>query len=268
MSLNRRFGTISADSGIFSNTGTTASSFTVKSAAVTGKIKVLVAAGAADKTLTLTNTALTDDRTVTFQDATGTVALTTDVTGSTGTTANTFTVDSDSVLGKMVIDVALGAADKTLTVTNEALTADQIITLPNATGTVQLLQHVVLTHAMGTNSALATSGADLASGSDYVQYGVFVAPVDIVVTTMYDTLTEAYTKDTDDAVIAIKNDAGAVLITRTLTAGGEAAKAHHATAPGGGPATVTAGTRLDLAITATGAGGTGHAVVVLEYYVP
>lgn len=268
MSLNRRFGTIVADTAMWLSTGTTSNTFVVDSDSSLGKIIIDVTLGAADKSLTLTNTALTDNRTVTFQDATGTVALTTDVTGSTGTTANTFTVDSDSVLGKMVIDVALGAADKTLTVTNEALTADQIITLPNATGTVQLLQHVVLTHAMGTNSALATSGADLASGSDYVQYGVFVAPVDIVVTTMYDTLTEAYTKDTDDAVIAIKNDAGAVLITRTLTAGGEAAKAHHATAPGGGPATVTAGTRLDLAITATGAGGTGHAVVVLEYYVP
>lgn len=268
MSLNRRFGTITADSGIFSNTGTTASSFTVKSAAVTGKIKVQVTAGAADKTLTLTNTALTDNRTVTFQDADGTVAYLDDVAAAASTVSNTFTIDTDSALGKMVIDVALGAADKTLTITNEALTADQIITLPNATGTVQLLQHVVLTHAMGTNSALATSGADLASGSDYVQYGVFVAPVDIVVTTMYDTLTEAYAKDATDAVIAVKDDAGAVVTTRTLTAGGEAAKAHHATAPGGGPATVTAGTRLDLAITATGAGGTGHAVVVLEYYVP
>lgn len=261
-------GTVALTSNVAASTGTTATTFTVDSDAVLGRIAVTVAAGAADKVLTLTNAALTDDRTVTFQDAAGTVALTADVAASTGTSANTFTVDSDSVLGKMVLDVTTGAADKSITVTNEALTADQVITLPNATGTVQLLNHVVLTHAMGTNTALATTGADLADGAGGTQYGVFVAPVDIVVTTMYDTLTEAYSKDATDAVIAVKDDTGAVITTRTLTAGGEAAKAHHSTAPGGGPATVTAGTRLDLAITSTGAGGTGHAVVVLEYYVP
>lgn len=268
MSLNRRFSTIVADTAMWLSTGTTSNTFIVDSDSALGKIIIDVALGAADKSLTLTNTALTDNRVVTFQDADGTVALISDVAESTGTSANTFTVDSDSVLGKMVLDVTTGAADKSITVTNEALTADQIITLPDASGTVQLLHHVVLTHAMGTNTALATTGADLADGAGGTQYGVFVAPVDIVVTTMYDTLTEAYSKDSTDAVIAIKDDSGAVVVTRTLTAGGEAVKTHHATAPGGGPVAVPAGTRLDLAITATGAGGTGHAVVVLEYYVP
>lgn len=261
-------GTVAYLDDITAAANTVSNTFTIDSDSALGKIILDVTTGAADKAMTITNAALTDDRTVTLQNASGTVALTADVAASTGTSANTFTVDSDSVLGKMVLDVTTGAADKSITVTNEALTADQVITLPNATGTVQLLNHVVLTHAMGTNTALATTGADLADGAGGTQYGVFVAPVDIVVTTMYDTLTEAYSKDATDAVIAVKDDTGAVITTRTLTAGGEAAKAHHSTAPGGGPATVTAGTRLDLAITSTGAGGTGHAVVVLEYYVP
>lgn len=61
------------------DTGTTGADFTVKSAGTTGKIKVAVATGASNKTLTVTNAALTGDHTATFQDATGTVALTSDL---------------------------------------------------------------------------------------------------------------------------------------------------------------------------------------------
>jgi hypothetical protein len=121
------------------DTGTTATDFTFDSDAVLGKIKVSVGAGAADKTMTWTNAALTDDRTITFPDAAGTVALTSDipaVTGLTGTTNNTWTVDSDSTIGKIIIDVATGAADKALTITNEALTADVTATFPAASGSV------------------------------------------------------------------------------------------------------------------------------------
>lgn len=59
------------------DTGTTGADFTVDSDSTTGKIKLAAAAGAADKTLTLTNAALTDNRTITLPDATGTAALTT-----------------------------------------------------------------------------------------------------------------------------------------------------------------------------------------------
>jgi len=55
-----------------------------------------------------------------------------------GTTANTFTIDSDSVTGKIIIDVALGATDKSLTLTNAALTGNRVITFPDLTGTVVL----------------------------------------------------------------------------------------------------------------------------------
>ena len=119
------------------DTGTTSSTFTVDSDAVLGKIEISVAAGAADKKLTLTHTALTDNRTITFPDAAGIVALTTDipaVTGLTGTTSNTWTVDSDSNIGKIIIDVVTGAADKSLTITNEALTADVVATVPAVSG--------------------------------------------------------------------------------------------------------------------------------------
>lgn len=59
--------------------GTTNESFTVDNDSTTGKIKVQPAAGATDKTMTLTNVALTDNRTITFPNNTGTVALTSDL---------------------------------------------------------------------------------------------------------------------------------------------------------------------------------------------
>ncbi|OQA02609.1 MAG: hypothetical protein BWY68_00949 [bacterium ADurb.Bin400] len=60
----------------------------------------------------------------------------------TGTTGNTFTVDSDSTTGKIVLDVALGAADKSLTLTNIALTDNRTITFPDNTGTVALTSEI------------------------------------------------------------------------------------------------------------------------------
>jgi len=54
----------------------------------------------------------------------------------TGTTNNTFTIDSDSVLGKIIIQVVTAAANKTLTLKNSALTDDVILTFPNVTGTL------------------------------------------------------------------------------------------------------------------------------------
>ena len=56
----------------------------------------------------------------------------------TGTTGNTFTIDSDSETGKIIIDVVLGAADAALTLTNAEITEARTITFPDATGTVAL----------------------------------------------------------------------------------------------------------------------------------
>jgi hypothetical protein len=54
------------------------------------------------------------------------------------TSSNTFTIDADSVLGKIIIDVALGSVDKALTLSNEALTDNRTILLPDASGTLAL----------------------------------------------------------------------------------------------------------------------------------
>lgn len=128
-------------------------------------------------------------------------------------------------------------------------------------------QFVVLTAGVGTNTALATAGIDLASGSDIQIYGAFVAPVNITIVKMHDYLTEIYAKNSTDAKIEIYNDAGspAKLFGRTLTAAGEAAKTFTSTSPESGVSAVTAGTRLDLKAVNTGASGTGHAIVILEY---
>ena len=52
-----------------------------------------------------------------------------------GTTSTTFTVDSDSVLGKIAITAVAGAANKKLTLSNAALTDDRTLTFPDLTGT-------------------------------------------------------------------------------------------------------------------------------------
>jgi uncharacterized beta-barrel protein YwiB (DUF1934 family) len=125
------------------DTGTTNNTFTVDSDASDGKLILDVTNGGTDNAITITNSVTTADRTITLPDATGTVALTSDLhtqNTDTGTTGNTFTVDSDSATGKIIIDVALGATDNSLTLTNAALDGDRTITFPNATGTLPLLE--------------------------------------------------------------------------------------------------------------------------------
>lgn len=58
------------------DTGTTQQSFVIHSESITGKIELSVATGVVNKKMTITNAALTDDHTITFPNATGTVALT------------------------------------------------------------------------------------------------------------------------------------------------------------------------------------------------
>ena len=74
----------------------------------------------------------------------------------TGTTGNTFTIDSDSSIGKMILDVATGAADKSITITNQALTDDIVITLPNVTGT--LATEAFATGVLAANDAMIFKG--------------------------------------------------------------------------------------------------------------
>lgn len=129
-------------------------------------------------------------------------------------------------------------------------------------------QFCVLTHGVGTNTALATAGIDLASGSDIQIYGVFFAPVDCTVVKLHYYLTEAYVKDTTDAKIEVYDDASSPvkIFGATLAAAGVAVKTHGQISPESGKAALTAGTRLDLkAVNSGSSSGTGHAVVILEY---
>ena len=127
---------------------------------------------------------------------------------------------------------------------------------------------VDLTASMVSSTSLAANGADLADGTNPTFYAVFTPPVPITVVKMYTYITESYAKDTIDAVIAVATEADApvTIFTRTLTAGGEAARSFASKTPETGTADIDAGTGLNLVITSTASGtGTGHAKVWLEY---
>ena len=70
---------------------------------------------------------------------------------------------------------------------------------------------------MGTRTAVATSGVDLASGADAVYYGVFHATQAMTITGMVTVLNEAYVKDTTDAVVILKDRAGTPVTKCTYT---------------------------------------------------
>lgn len=102
------------------------------------------------------------DGTCSWQDAGGGHTQNTD----TGTTGNTFTIDSDSTTGKIIVDVALGAADLSLTLTNEALTStSKTATFPNKTGTI----------AMTSDIPVKASGSELTTGTDDAKFATALA---------------------------------------------------------------------------------------------
>lgn len=126
----------------------------------------------------------------------------------------------------------------------------------------------VLTAGQGTPAVLGTTGVDIADGSGGTIYAAFFAPQALTVTKMHILYTEAYVKDTDDAVIALKDNAEtpATIFSYAPPAAGANAGTMVSITPEAGAASIAAGTRLDLVITATGSSsGTGHAIVILEY---
>ena len=132
---------------------------------------------------------------------------------------------------------------------------------------IQKSKFMNLTVGLGTDTAVGTTGIDLASGADIDRYGFFF-PVDVTLIAMHDYLTEAYVKETDDAKLEVYDDAGTPvkLFGRTLTAAGEAAKTATSTNPETDKADVDAGTAIMLKAVKTDAtSGTGHAIVVVEY---
>jgi len=84
----------------------------------------------------------------------------------TGTTSNTFTIDSDSVLGKFIFDVLTGAADKSVTFTNVAITDDRIITFQDATGTVAFVADI------GNNANLSAAAQAAISAAHTKQHAI------------------------------------------------------------------------------------------------
>ena len=75
----------------------------------------------------------------------------------TGTTSKTFNLNSAGVIGKMILSVVEGAANKSLTIQNQALTDDVVITLPNVTGT--LATEAFATGVLAANDAMIFKGA-------------------------------------------------------------------------------------------------------------
>jgi hypothetical protein len=147
-----------------------------------------------------------------------------------------------------------------------ALIDTELDTLTTANGKAAI-NIVDLTANIGTTSALATSGVDLADGSGGTTYAVWVAPVACTITGVITSLTEAYVKDTSDAKIEIVDNAASPVtkFTYTLPEAGRAAKnlVVHTTIAS---AALAAGDILNLKITSTGSSsGTGHAKVFLRY---
>ena len=125
-----------------------------------------------------------------------------------------------------------------------------------------------LTASMNSSTSLAANGVDLASGTNHTYYAVFIAPVACTIVSMDTTLTEAYVKETTDAKIELKTEAGTPVtkVTYTLPGAGRAVKTMVSTTPTS--AALAAGDILNLVITeSASSSGTGHAKVFLRYTV-
>lgn len=149
--------------------------------------------------------------------------------------------------------------------TQASIMAAELASVDAAIDTAKI-QQALLTAGMGTRTAVATSGVDLASGSNAVYYGVFHATQAMTITGMVTVLNEAYVKDTTDAVVILKDRAGTPVTkcTYTMPAAGRAAKTSVTTTPAS--AALAAGDILDLYITASGnSTGTGFVDVILKY---
>ena len=123
-----------------------------------------------DFELTLSAGNPTTDRTITFPDATGTVALTTDIAAGTVTETGTQTLTNKTLTSPVVSGLTLSdsgiviegssadAHETTLTVTNP--TVDRTITFPDETGTVQLrvtdVSDTEIGYLNGVTSAIQT----------------------------------------------------------------------------------------------------------------
>lgn len=128
------------------------------------------------------------------------------------------------------------------------------------------IQTVDLTASMVSSTSLAANGVDLASGTNATFYGVFVAPGALTIVGMVTYTTEAYVKETTDAKIELKTEAGSPVTkcSYTFPVGGQAVKTMVLTAPGS--PSLASGDALDMVVTQSAStSGTGHAKVFLKY---
>jgi hypothetical protein len=145
---------------------------------------------------TLAVTDPTADRTITFPDSTGTVALTSDIPSLTGyvtesgsQTLTNKTLTSPIVSGLTVSDASIilegttaNDFETTLTVTDP--TADRTITFPDSTGTVALTSDITITGSSKLSAFAATTSAELAGViSDETGTGALVLGTSPVLTT-------------------------------------------------------------------------------------
>jgi len=135
----------------------------------------------------------------------------------------------------------------------------------NTVATAQI-QTVDLTASMVSSTSLAANGVDLASGTNATFYAVFVAPIALTLAGMVTYTTEAYVKETTDAKIELKTEAGTPVVkcTYTFPVGGQAVKTTTTTTAVS--ASLAAGDALDMVVTQSAStSGTGHARVFLKY---
>jgi len=178
-----------------------------------------------DFELTLSAGNPTADRTITFPDATGTVALTTDIAAGTVTETGTQTLTNKTLTSPVVSGLTLSdsgiviegssadAHETTLTVTNP--TADRTITFPDETGTVQLrvtdVSDTEIGYLNGVTSAIQTQMDAKASLASPTFTGTVTLPSGTVTSTMILDGTIATADIADSAITSAKIADGTIV---------------------------------------------------------
>ena len=163
-------GTLVVDSATQTLTNKTLTSPQVSGLTLTDASIILEGSTPNDFETTITIIDPTADRTITFPDATGTVALTSDIAAGVVTETGTQTLTNKTLTSPVVSGLTLSdsgiviegssadAHETTLTVTNP--TADRTITFPDETGTVQLrvtdVSDTEIGYLNGVTSAIQT----------------------------------------------------------------------------------------------------------------